>query len=744
MNETQKAQYIAQRNLKPYNGDLSYIFISYSHLDWLDAMLIIERLMRDGYRVWFDEGIDPGTEWGENIAGHVGHCEVFIALISQNYLNSDNCLNELDYSREKEKPRLLIYLENVKLSEALVMQHGRYQAVHKYIYQKEDDFYIKLEGKILEACHDRSTGIITTDDVDVQDQKSLGQHGKFPVKPVAIAAIVVAGVFAAIMLLTGRSGSGDSGTDDSVAEEDAENSEDGEGTTEEEQLAEDDDSGEAVEELAEETIEEEIVAIRTGDSETEEDEQEADETLDESEDADLSEADAVLISEDGYILKAEAISEETIEQLQAQVEDSFYAYVAEEWDRETMTLRGMDYLGYYFLAEKYSSDPQNMIYLVYKVTLEYYVETNPLISDELITYYYYVGFSDLLVLYNGLISLDYSKTYETENTFSENDFTYYGYQELEDLYIDVVTVHMGSYSYESTVEDQDFGYEISILSYGPDEDDFEYNGHYYRVFETQMSWADAEAFCEELGGHLVTITSQEENDAIMDLLSDHTTGSYIIGLYRDTDEFEIWVTGEKLEYTNWGDGEPDNLSGDQRLGVIANEILTGSGYSISYGEWDDLGDLGCYFICEWDGITGEEAEVSDPVEMQIPTDALVYNGHSYYLFDDVCDSWVEAKEYCESLGGHLAYIKDSVTDKTLHSYIRMLGYKSAFFGLRYSVVHGWIWDDGTTLSYENWAVDEPSGDGVYGMYYEEFTDGGWNDGTFGFDADCFICEWDGV
>lgn len=40
----------------------------------------------------------------------------------------------------------------------------------------------------------------------------------------------------------------------------------------------------------------------------------------------------------------------------------------------------------------------------------------------------------------------------------------------------------------------------------------------------------------------------------------------------------------------------------------------------------------------------------------IPSDAFVYNGHKYYIYSNVADTWEEAETYCESFGGHLAVI----------------------------------------------------------------------------------------
>lgn len=67
---------------KPYRGIEPYIFISYSHMDSKNVFDLINNLHLAGYRVWYDEGIDPGTEWDENIAVHVERCGYFIALIS--------------------------------------------------------------------------------------------------------------------------------------------------------------------------------------------------------------------------------------------------------------------------------------------------------------------------------------------------------------------------------------------------------------------------------------------------------------------------------------------------------------------------------------------------------------------------------------------------------------------------------------------------------------------------------------
>lgn len=140
-------------NNKPYQGSEPYIFISYSHKDIDEAMTIINQLCRNQFRIWYDEGIDPGTEWDENIASHVEQCNYFVALVSNNYLASSNCKDELNYARELDKPRLLVYLENVDLPGGMKMRLSRLQAIHKYTYTDSSLFFTKLyEAKDILKC----------------------------------------------------------------------------------------------------------------------------------------------------------------------------------------------------------------------------------------------------------------------------------------------------------------------------------------------------------------------------------------------------------------------------------------------------------------------------------------------------------------------------------------------------------------------------------------------------------------
>ncbi|MBE6568535.1 MAG: TIR domain-containing protein, partial [Ruminococcaceae bacterium] len=71
-------------------------------------------------------------------------CGYFIAFISPNYLDSENCKDELNYARDLNKKRLLVYLEDVALPAGMAMRMNRLQSIYKSRYANEADFYEKL------------------------------------------------------------------------------------------------------------------------------------------------------------------------------------------------------------------------------------------------------------------------------------------------------------------------------------------------------------------------------------------------------------------------------------------------------------------------------------------------------------------------------------------------------------------------------------------------------------------------
>jgi len=139
--ENQEDEY---RPLSAYEGTEKFVFISYAHKDSDGVFPIIRRLQDDGFRIWYDDGIEPGNEWDEAIAEHIQRASFMLAFISNNYIESDNCKDELKFARDEDVERILIYLEDAELPPGIKMRLGRQQAIHYFRYTDKESFYEKL------------------------------------------------------------------------------------------------------------------------------------------------------------------------------------------------------------------------------------------------------------------------------------------------------------------------------------------------------------------------------------------------------------------------------------------------------------------------------------------------------------------------------------------------------------------------------------------------------------------------
>lgn len=120
-----------------------------------------------------------------------------------------------------------------------------------------------------------------------------------------------------------------------------------------------------------------------------------------------------------------------------------------------------------------------------------------------------------------------------------------------------------------------------------------YDGNRYYIFNECVSWSEAKAKCEELGGHLVCITSAKEQ-AFIEKLNASEVKLWIGGYREDGSSKWKWVTGEKWKYTNWADGEPNDSNN-----VISNENRC----SVWPIRWNDLNEGSIEqdgYICEWE------------------------------------------------------------------------------------------------------------------------------------------------
>ena len=163
-------------SVRPYTGRGKYIFVSYCHKDKRYVFPIIEQMARDGYNIWYDEGIDPGSEWPEIIAKHLDECTVCLAIISKNSLNSHNCRREINFALLKKKYFISAVIEQVDLSLGMQLQLSATQSIFKYTLSNDREFFDKLyEAQALKECYSEpDPKVVVSKPEDYDDNNGSG------------------------------------------------------------------------------------------------------------------------------------------------------------------------------------------------------------------------------------------------------------------------------------------------------------------------------------------------------------------------------------------------------------------------------------------------------------------------------------------------------------------------------------------------------------------------------------------
>ncbi len=148
-----------------YEGREPFIFVSYSHKDGKQVLPIIKGLSQMGFRIWYDEGIEAGTEWPAYIEEHLESCASVLVFLSDNSIESINCRNEINVSAELKKDMLVAQLtENVTYKYGMRLQLSSIQKIFCSRHDSIDSLLDELSNArtlapcktALSASHDPS------------------------------------------------------------------------------------------------------------------------------------------------------------------------------------------------------------------------------------------------------------------------------------------------------------------------------------------------------------------------------------------------------------------------------------------------------------------------------------------------------------------------------------------------------------------------------------------------------------
>jgi hypothetical protein len=131
-----------------------------------------------------------------------------------------------------------------------------------------------------------------------------------------------------------------------------------------------------------------------------------------------------------------------------------------------------------------------------------------------------------------------------------------------------------------------FGYKNIVVSQeiikitNPD------NQHQY-FLTSDISWQEAQNLAEKMGGNLVTINDEKENQWLIETFIKPDTNFLWIGINDQENEGKfIWVSGEKSNYYHWAEGEPNNnpAQGGEDFGVLNGHA---NPFNRPVGTWSD-------------------------------------------------------------------------------------------------------------------------------------------------------------
>ncbi|WAR21213.1 LECG-like protein [Mya arenaria] len=194
-----------------------------------------------------------------------------------------------------------------------------------------------------------------------------------------------------------------------------------------------------------------------------------------------------------------------------------------------------------------------------------------------------------------------------------------------------------------------------------------------------MTWADAELHCEELGGTLAAITTQDESSSIFAWLANEgvATGS-------------VWIGGNDIAVEGtweWSTGE------ELLIGTLLTEASSPS-------------TTACAVLClrrQSDGCSAE---------FRCPQDWIRIDLSCYHLATGRM-TWADAELHCEEQGGTLAAITNQEESSSIFAWLANEGVVTGFVwigGNDHAVEGTWEWSTAEEFAFEEMSkTSEPNG-----------------------------------
>lgn len=134
---------MAEKPFSAYEGDQPYFFVSYAHEDAELVYPEMAWLNPAGFNVWYDDGIYVGSVWRQSLADALSGSAGLVFFATARSTESSNCLKELNFILDEDKPVFVVQLDDTPLPSLLRLSLSDRQALVKSEYD-EDTYRSRL------------------------------------------------------------------------------------------------------------------------------------------------------------------------------------------------------------------------------------------------------------------------------------------------------------------------------------------------------------------------------------------------------------------------------------------------------------------------------------------------------------------------------------------------------------------------------------------------------------------------
>jgi hypothetical protein len=239
----------------------------------------------------------------------------------------------------------------------------------------------------------------------------------------------------------------------------------------------------------------------------------------------------------------------------------------------------------------------------------------------------------------------------------------------------------------------------------------------YCLYLDATPWPAAEQRCNEHGGHLATLGSLAEEQALFQTLGTPPgVPNFWIGLAEPREGRWLWSNGQRVAFFAWNAGEPNNAGGSENCGE----------WLFPTGRWNDLDcAIDHPFLCE--------NKLASP-KARPPAckgRSFTLGESAYCLHETDASDWEKAQRACSSAGGTLAVVETAAENQGIAAAlgarpVQVSG--SVWLGLSDRAHEGsFTWASGAPLSHTAFRAGEPNNAGEEDCVEWSPGDGKWND-----------------